>query len=277
MAATSTCRGTRMACAATAATSRRPNPRDGSARARRISLPRCSATCRSTCRGSPRSAPASSASISAAAGSSPPGAARSQPPPPPSTGAPTMACSAWAATFPSTPVSTPPPPGSPARWRRRCFRSAPRPLELLARPLCSGADDAALGVVVDEAHGLHEGVGRGGADEAPALLLQVLRQRDRGRRGRGRLRLAERLRIRLVAPHEGGERAFAFGQLAGAPCVVDDGLDLAAVAHDARVLQQALHVALGEARHALDVEAVEGGAEVFALGEDGAPREAGLE
>src|SRR5690606_16585766 len=54
-------------------------------------------------------------------------------------------------------------------------------------------------------------------------------------------------------------------------------LDLPAVADDARILQQALDIAFAEARHAREVEAVEGGAEVVALGQDRAPAQPRLE
>ena len=59
--------------------------------------------------------------------------------------------------------------------------------------------------------------------------------------------------------------------------VVDDRLDLAAMADDALVLEQALDVALREARDPVEIEVMEGGAEILALGEDGAPAQARLE
>ena len=55
-------------------------------------------------------------------------------------------------------------------------------LNALAAPLDLRAAEAAFDVVVDHPHRLHEGVDRGRADEAPAALLQVLRERDRFRR-----------------------------------------------------------------------------------------------
>src|SRR5262249_36336913 len=60
----------------------------------------------------------------------------------------------------------------------RMLRSA-RSLECLVRTLDLGADHAVLDMVVDQAHGLHEGVHRGRADQLPALFLERLRQRDR--------------------------------------------------------------------------------------------------
>src|SRR5690606_23030226 len=55
--------------------------------------------------------------------------------------------------------------------------------------------------------------------------------------------------------------------------VVDDRLDLAAMTHDPRVFQEARHVAIGEARHAVDVEPVKGRAEALTFGQDRAPAE----
>jgi len=75
----------------------------------------------------------------------------------------------------------------------------------------------------------------------------------------------------------GDLRSVAFDQLPRTLCVVDDRLDLAAMADDAVVLEQAIDIALGEARNPYEVEFVERRAEILALGEDGAPAEAGLE
>src|SRR5690606_17547776 len=70
--------------------------------------------------------------------------------------------------------------------------------------------------------------------------------------------------------------AFAFDERLGAASIVDHGFDLAAVADDALVGEEALDVACGEPRDAVEIEVVEGGAEVLALGEDRAPAEARL-
>jgi hypothetical protein len=58
--------------------------------------------------------------------------------------------------------------------------------------------------------------------------------------------------------------------------VVDEGLDLAPMADDAFILEQAIEIAPGEARDPVEIEIVEGGAEVFALGQDGAPAQSRL-
>ena len=55
--------------------------------------------------------------------------------------------------------------------------SAARPCEGLALILRPGPDDTVFEVVVDQAHGLHERVHRGGVDELPALLLEGLGER----------------------------------------------------------------------------------------------------
>ena len=81
----------------------------------------------------------------------------------------------------------------------------------------------------------------------------------------------------LEAPEEGGQRALRVHELAARPSVVDHRLDLAAMADDARVREQALDVARAEPGDPVDVEVVEGGAEVLALGEDGPPAQARLE
>src|SRR3546814_15814080 len=61
-------------------------------------------------------------------------------------------------------------------------------LMLSARPNESGphlldfrAGDAALGMIVNEAHGLHEGMDRGRADKGPSTLLQRSEERRVGK------------------------------------------------------------------------------------------------
>jgi len=58
--------------------------------------------------------------------------------------------------------------------------------------------------------------------------------------------------------------------------VVDGGVDLAAMAHDARVLEQAVDAATVEPRDRVDLEIGETRAEVFALVENREPAEPGL-
>ena len=138
-----------------------------------------------------------------------------------------------------------PAPQAPA-GRRRGSRALPaRPGRL--RPL---AHVAAVRWSFDETHGLHERVDRGRPDEREAPPLQVLGQRHRLGRGRhlhrappGSAARARRRRSGSKPQTVGGERTELVAQLERPPRVVDRRLDLAAVAHDARVAQQPSHVA----------------------------------
>ncbi|MNT43495.1 hypothetical protein D3C72_1799710 [compost metagenome] len=80
-----------------------------------------------------------------------------------------------------------------------------------------------------------------------------------------------------MLPQPAGQRTGFVGQFASAPGVVDGGQDLGAIAHDARVAHQALDVGVGVARHAFEIEVVEGLAERLALAQDGDPRHPCLE
>jgi hypothetical protein len=73
------------------------------------------------------------------------------------------------------------------------------------------------------------------------------------------------------------QASLGLAQLEAALCVVDRRLDLAAMAHDARVAEQSLHVAVVVGGDARRVEAVERGTEVVALAQDREPRQARLE
>ncbi|GAY20153.1 hypothetical protein SFOMI_0675 [Sphingobium fuliginis] len=46
------------------------------------------------------------------------------------------------------------------------------------------------------------------------------------------------------------------------------------MAHDAGILKQPFDIGFGESRDLAEIEAGKGGAEILALGEDGAPRQA---
>jgi len=148
-------------------------------------------------------------------------------------------------------------------------RLAPGALEALARALDLASDHAACDMIVDQAHRLHEGIHGCGPDEFPAQLLQVFREGNRVRRGRHGLRL--RKLLRFVTPDEGRQRSFPLDELPGLPRIIDDCLDLAAVTNDPFVLEQMRDISLGEARYSVEIEIMEGGAEILALGEDGAP------
>src|SRR5919198_2680653 len=73
------------------------------------------------------------------------------------------------------------------------------------------------------------------------------------------------------------QRRACVAQLENAARIRNRGLDLAAMAHDPRVTEQALDVAIAETRHGVRVEARERAAKVLPLAEDGQPREARLE
>ena len=125
-------------------------------------------------------------------------------------------------------------------------------------------------MIVDQPHRLHEGIDRGRSDEFPALLFERLRQGNRFRRGRYGLRFYKPRPIRLVSPEEGGQRAVPIDEVPRPPRIVDGRLDLAAMADDAVVREQAPDIAVGEARDPVEIEITERRAEVLALGEDGA-------
>ncbi len=141
---------------------------------------------------------------------------------------------------------------------------------------------ATFQVVIHQPHGLHERVHRGRAHKAPATLLQVLGHGDGcGRRGQGTRHFA-RDALRpfagggLVAPGVVRQRAELAPQLQHAARVVDGGLDLAPVAHDGRVLHQALDLGGAKGCDLLGVEVRERGAKALALVQDGEPAQAGL-
>ena len=81
----------------------------------------------------------------------------------------------------------------------------------------------------------------------------------------------------LVAPSEGRQRAPAVLQFHGSAGVVDGGFDLASVPDDPRVPEQSLHVAVVEPRDPIEIEALEGCAEILAFDENRAPTQARLE
>lgn len=72
------------------------------------------------------------------------------------------------------------------------------------------------------------------------------------------------------------QRAFAFYQFTGFARVVDNCLDFATMPHDARILQQTLHVFFGEFGNLLEIELRKRRAEMLSLGKDGASVQARL-
>src|SRR5450830_122640 len=141
---------------------------------------------------------------------------------------------------------------------------------------------AALQVVVDQAHGLHEGVHGGGADKTPAAFLQVFGQGHRfGRSGQAlQAQRGDAVGAAagggLEAPEVGRQAAELVAQRLGTAGIVEGGGDLAAVPHDARVEQQAGDVGFAQGGHAVDVKTLESLAKALALVQDGQPAQAGL-
>lgn len=140
---------------------------------------------------------------------------------------------------------------------------------------------AALKVVVDEAHRLHEGVAGGGTDEGPAPFFEV--PAEGGGFGGGGEGLGfgpgEGFRARggLELPDVGVEVGKFLEEFEDALGVVDGGPDLAAMADDAGIPEEAGKVGVGETGDLMKVETGKGGPKIFPFAEDGEPGETGLE
>src|SRR5438874_2455145 len=91
-------------------------------------------------------------------------------------------------------------------------------------------------VVVDQTHGLHEGVARRRTHELEAAALQILAHESRLRRLRGYLREATPAVLDRLPANEAPEvrvqRAHLFSKPERRPCVCNGRLDLRAVADD---------------------------------------------
>ena len=74
----------------------------------------------------------------------------------------------------------------------------------------------AFSMIIDQSHGLHEGIGGGRFDKFPAPLFQVFRQGNRFRGCGHALRLHLLTCIRLVAPKKVRQRSFLFYKLLSA-------------------------------------------------------------
>ena len=167
--------------------------------------------------------------------------------------------------------------------RSRCGTSrAQRDAEARRAPLDVRAHVAAVDVIVDEAHRLHEGVawwsGRrtsSRASSGPSTSRSIAACAHLHQL-RARHALRPRATAGLPRPEVRRQRAVLVDQLERALRVVDRRFDLAAMADDAVVLQQPLHVARAEARDHGGLELREGAAEVLALAEDRDPAQARL-
>jgi len=135
-------------------------------------------------------------------------------------------------------------------------------------------------VVVHHARGLHEGVANRGADERESAFLQIFAHGVGLRGARGDLlRSAPGIhdwRSANKLPDVGVERSEFFLRLEKCFCVFHGGGNLQAIADDAGVVHQALHLAVVVARDLVGIEAVEGGAIVFTLLQNSVPAQAGL-
>src|SRR5712692_11020672 len=135
-------------------------------------------------------------------------------------------------------------------------------------------------MIVDHSDRLHGGVHNGRADETEAANFQVLADRVRYRRtGRHLLHASPEILQRTPvheAPQIGVERAEFPPDFEKGAGVSHRRFDLEAVAHDAGIGHQSLHVARPETRDLCRVEPDEGPAVVVALVEDRRPGEARL-
>ena len=131
-------------------------------------------------------------------------------------------------------------------------------------------------VIVNHPDRLHRRVDRRRADEDEAAPLELLRERLRF--GGGRLEVRSRpggrpFVVRRVGPDQLVEGLAPGVQLPRRLRVRDCRLDLAAVADDSLVREQPAHVPRPVLRDLLDLEPVEGAAEVLPLAQDGQPGE----
>ena len=82
------------------------------------------------------------------------------------------------------------------------------------------------------------------------------------------MRFPKRALVGLIAPKKGSERSFLFDQFLHPPGIIDNRLNLAAMADNAFIREQLVDIRLGEVGNPIEIEIMEGGAEVFALGEN---------
>ena len=144
------------------------------------------------------------------------------------------------------------------------------------RGLRQWRDRAAGEVVIDQTHGLHEGVDRGRPDKGPATLFEIGRQLRcfEHRCSPFELMRGEGPRCGLEQPCVTAERAEFIDQLQHAFGIVDGRFDFATMAHDACISQQAPYLGTLVPRHALGIEMIETATEVLPLVEDGEPAQA---
>src|SRR5881628_29036 len=136
-------------------------------------------------------------------------------------------------------------------------------------------------VIVHHADGLHEGIADGGPDEAEPALLQSFAHGDRFAGARGQVAQGASAvllgRSTDKAPEKRAERASPGLELEEAAGVRDRGLDLLAVAHDARVLEELSDFLAIVPYHPVGIESLEHLEKSRALVQDDAPGQPSLE
>src|SRR5579862_1195242 len=135
-------------------------------------------------------------------------------------------------------------------------------------------------MIVHHAYRLHEGIANGGSYKIESALLEILAH-GIGLRGArlNLLRRPDRIHSRLASdelPDITVEAAKLFLHLEERSRIRDGGSDFEFVAHDSSIGKQLLDLLAIIGGDALDVEAVECPAVIFALVEDRAPTQSGL-
>jgi len=150
---------------------------------------------------------------------------------------------------------------TPTEQERRGTNASDRAHKRFACAFHLSPNRTSVQMVVHQAHGLHESIGRGRPDKGPAAFLQVFAERGRfggfGEPAQGLPvhSFGPGLRFRFEAPEIGRQRPAFPDQIAGAPGIVDGRFDLAPVADDARIGQQPFHVLLAESGDPFEIEA----------------------
>ena len=135
-------------------------------------------------------------------------------------------------------------------------------------------------MIVDQSHGLHERIGRGRADKAPAPFLELFAQAFRSWGLGGDIGLGDLLRSffcgRLKLPEECTETPEFFLKFQSPLSVIDGGFYLLTVSYDSSVEKQTFNVLLVKPGYLMKVEMTERLTEVLPFSEDGEPGESGL-
>lgn len=140
-----------------------------------------------------------------------------------------------------------------------------------------GVAVAVLGVVHDHARGLHQRITNGRPDEGEPGFFQAFAHRQRlGRDGRHFGAVLEMVDDGLAADERPEERHRVFQCQPGLG-VTAGGLELEAVADDARVEHQLIDLGVAHLRHPLHIEAVQHLPVALAFAQNGDPGQPGLE